>query len=183
LHDEVLTVAARWTDADVRKGPLKEYSDDTLEKTLVLLESTLSGEKGKEPPEAVRRRLASGARRDLDELRPVLKAQADERSAHAIAQLRERGRQEARDMRAILEAQRTRIGQTRTRREKELQQLDLFERDELRQLQADKRYWDRRLTELATELDTEPARIVQSYQVKATRFEPVGLVYLWPVTG
>jgi hypothetical protein len=33
------------------------------------------------------------------------------------------------------------------------------------------------------ELDTEPARIVRSYEVKAARFEPVGLVYLWPITG
>jgi SNF2 family DNA or RNA helicase len=183
LHDEVLAVAARWTDADVRKGPLKAYADDTLDKTLALLESTLSGEQAKDTPAAVRQRLASGAKRDLDELRPVLKSQADERSAHATAQLRGRGLQEAKDMRAILEAQRTRIGQTRTKREKELQQLDLFEKDELRQLLADKRYWDRRLTELATELDTEPARIFRSYEVKATRFEPLGLVYLWPVTG
>lgn len=36
---------------------------------------------------------------------------------------------------------------------------------------------------LAKELEAEPARIQQSYEVKATRFEPVGLVYLWPVTG
>jgi len=86
-------------------------------------------------------------------------------------------------MKAILEAQRTRIEKTATRREQDLQQRDLFEQDEFKQLQADKRYWDRRLAALAGELDTEPARIRQSYEVKATRFEPVGLVYLWPVTG
>jgi hypothetical protein len=182
LHDEILAVAARWTDADVRKGPLKAYADDTLDKTLALLETTLSGEQGKELPPQVRQRLASGARRDLDELRPILKEQADDRSAKAIAQLRERGLQEAADMRTILEAQRTRIDQTRTKREK-LQQLDLFEKDELKQLEADKRHWERRLAELAKELETEPARIRQSYEVKAPRFEPVGLVYLWPVTG
>ena len=55
--------------------------------------------------------------------------------------------------------------------------------DERRQIEADKRYWQKRLEELGKELDTEPARIRQSYDVKATRFEPVGLVYLWPVTG
>ncbi len=58
-----------------------------------------------------------------------------------------------------------------------------FEKDELKQLQAAKRYWDRRLVARANESETEPARIRQSYEVKASRFEPVGLVYLWPVTG
>jgi hypothetical protein len=33
------------------------------------------------------------------------------------------------------------------------------------------------------ELKTEPQRIADLYQVKATRIEPVGLIYLWPVTG
>ena len=33
------------------------------------------------------------------------------------------------------------------------------------------------------ELKTEPERIRDIYQVKSQRIEPVGLVYLWPVTG
>ncbi|GMV22055.1 MAG: hypothetical protein AMXMBFR57_20040 [Acidimicrobiia bacterium] len=193
LHDEVLAVAARWVDVDIRKGSLKPYADATLDKTLDLLESTLSGlpagalaqAGGAERtlPAEVRRRLAGGARQDLSDLHPLLKDQADQRSALAIEQLRARGRQEAADMRGILEAQRLRIEKTAAKREAELKQLDLFEKDELKQLQADKRYWDRRLGELAQELDAEPARIQQSYEVKATRFEPVGLVYLWPITG
>ena len=55
--------------------------------------------------------------------------------------------------------------------------------DELRQLEANKRYWARRLAMLDAELQTEPDRIREVYEVKATRIEPVGLVYLWPVTG
>jgi ERCC4-related helicase len=155
----------------------------TLDKTLDLLESTLSGGGERALPAEVRRRLAGGARQDLNDLRPLLKDQADQRSALAIEQLRARGRQEATDMRAILEAQRIRIEKTAAKREAELEQLPLFEKDELKQLQADKRYWDRRLGDLAKELEAEPLRIQQSYEVKATRFEPVGLVYLWPVTG
>ncbi len=183
LHDEVLAVAARWVDVDIRKGSLKPYADATLEKTLDLLESTMSDGRQRQLPSEVRRRLAGGATQDLNDLRPLLKQQADERAALAIEQLGARGVQESADMRAILEAQRTRIEKTATRREQDLQQRDLFEQDEFKQLQADKRYWDRRLAALAGELDTEPARIRQSYEVKATRFEPVGLVYLWPVTG
>lgn len=183
LHDEVLAVAARWVDVDIRKGALKPYADATLDKTLTLLESTMSNGAQRQLPTEVKRRLASGARQDMDDLRPLLKQQADERAALAIEQLRTRGVQEAGDMRSILEAQRSRIEKTAAKREADLNQLDLFEKDELKQLQADKRYWDRRLTALAAEFESEPARIQKSYEVRATRFEPVGLVYLWPVTG
>ena len=30
---------------------------------------------------------------------------------------------------------------------------------------------------------TEPQRIRSVYEVKAQRIEPVGLIYIWPVTG
>jgi hypothetical protein len=57
------------------------------------------------------------------------------------------------------------------------------EEDELLQLDANKRYWAKRLEEIRQELKTEPVRIQDLYTVKARRVEPVGLVYLWPVTG
>jgi hypothetical protein len=55
--------------------------------------------------------------------------------------------------------------------------------NELAQLDANKRYWENRLEQLREELKTEPQRIADIYKVKAQRVEPVGLVYLWPVTG
>jgi hypothetical protein len=36
---------------------------------------------------------------------------------------------------------------------------------------------------LEQELDAEPRRIRELYDVKAVRVEPIGLIYLWPVTG
>jgi SNF2 family DNA or RNA helicase len=186
LHDEVLAVAARWTDADTRKTALKPYADSTLEKTIELLESTLSREQARELPQEVRQRLAAGAQRDLDELRPVLAQQAEEQVALAVARLEARGDSEATDMRAILEGQRARIRRTAEEREEQLKQPnlpDLFGKDEIRQLEADRKHWQRRLNALESELEREPARIRQSYVIKARRFEPVGLVYLWPVTG
>ena len=54
---------------------------------------------------------------------------------------------------------------------------------ELRQLESNKRYWAKRLEMLDEELRTEPKRIKDLYEIKATRLEPVGLIYLWPVTG
>jgi hypothetical protein len=40
----------------------------------------------------------------------------------------------------------------------------------------------RRLKAIDAELTSEPARVREVYRV-ARRVEPVGLVYLWPVTG
>jgi hypothetical protein len=183
LHDEILAVAARWNDASIRAEALKPYAEATLEKTLELLERALGADRPRELADAVRRRLAFGAARDLEELKPHLATQAKTLTDTAIAVLRERGTQEASDMRAILETQRARILKTADRREKELRQPGLFNQDEVRQIEADKRYWARRLDELAREYETEPGRIRASYQVKASRFEPAGLVYLWPITG
>jgi hypothetical protein len=183
LHDEILAVAARWSDAGVRSKPLEPYAEATLEKTLDLLERAFGTGQPRDLPDAVRHRLAAGARRDLDELRPHLATQAEVEAKRAVVDLQQRGDAEAADMRAILEAQRARIVKTAERRDKELRQLGLFNADEVKQVEADKRYWRRRLDELAGELLSEPARIRASYGVRAMRFEPAGLVYLWPVTG
>ena len=45
---------------------------------------------------------------------------------------------------------------------------------EKRQLDADRRHWENRLTQLETEIESEPARIEEGYRVKASRVEPVG---------
>jgi hypothetical protein len=181
LHDQVLAVAGRWTDSSIRSEPLKPYADATLDKTLQLLEQALSADDTVSLPTAVRQRLGSGAPRDLDELRPHLKALADELIARATGALLARGDKEAAEMRAILEAQRLRIQKTAV--EKDLAQPGLFDQDERKQIESDKRHWQKRLDELARELDSEPARIRRSYDVKTARFEPVGLIYLWPITG
>ena len=90
-------------------------------------------------------------------------------------------------MRDILETQKKHIQTTYARHESmDDRQLRLNYGDdleELRQLELNKRYWAKRLENIDTELNTEPERIRDLYQVKARRIEPVGLVYLWPVTG
>ena len=55
--------------------------------------------------------------------------------------------------------------------------------DEIRQYQADRRAWERRLEEIEQELVEEPRRIVESYTAYAHRVDPIGIVYLWPRTG
>ena len=60
--------------------------------------------------------------------------------------------------------------------------LDLVP-EERREREADRRHWQGRLTRLERDLREEPRRLRNSYQVRAHRLEPVGLVYLWPVSG
>ena len=62
-------------------------------------------------------------------------------------------------------------------------ELDLDIGEEKRQLESDRRHWEKRLAGLEQEMVTEPERIREVYQVKAQRIEPVGLVYLYPVSG
>jgi hypothetical protein len=51
------------------------------------------------------------------------------------------------------------------------------------QREAERRYWPRRLEKLLDELETEPRRIRETYEVRATRIEPVGLLYLVPLSA
>jgi hypothetical protein len=82
-------------------------------------------------------------------------------------------------MRELLEAQQKHINE----RKLETSQRTLqFDGEELHQFNADRRYWDERLDQLVQELATEPSRIQDIYTIKARRIEPVGIVYLWPMS-
>ncbi len=184
LHDEILPLAARWSDPASRKGPLVPYGEATTEKTLALVEGALL--QGKEAPELVQKRLRASVDRDIDELRPHADALAAGRRDEATGLLAERGEQEARDLRAILDTQLLRIRQrlAELSGQQASSQLALdFPESELRQLEADQRHWRRRIGDLEAELELEPARVRASYAVRAHRFEIIGVVYLWPETG
>ncbi|MCU0527529.1 MAG: hypothetical protein MUF72_22215 [Elainella sp. Prado103] len=84
-------------------------------------------------------------------------------------------------MKTLLEEQRDRI--LKQFDQYETQQLSLFNPDERRQIDSDRRHWEKRVTELEIEILSEPERIQQTYQVKAERVEPVGVVYLWPMSS
>ena len=56
-------------------------------------------------------------------------------------------------------------------------------REDTRQLDANMRHWRRRLDLFERDLEREPARVREFYEVRVQRVEPVGLVYLWPETN
>jgi SNF2 family DNA or RNA helicase len=182
LHEELLPITARWTDPHVRKGALAPYAREAETKTMSLLETSLISGGG--VSNKILQQLQVSAPKDVQELLPHLQKRGEEYAADARKKLRERADAEAKAMRSILETQQKHIADTVAKHDKPDAQLKLgFAEDELHQLNDNRRYWAKRLAALENELRTEPDRIRDVYEVKATRIEPVGLVYLWPVTG
>jgi superfamily II DNA or RNA helicase len=180
LHEELIPVTARWVDPEKRKGPLTPYGREAEGNTLQLLEEALR--KAVQPAnEVMLRKLQATGPRDVAELLPHLEKRGRQYAEEARAKLARRGEEEARKMQEVLEAQRKRILATVEKHRDT--QPGLFDQAEFRQLEADRRHWVRRLTQIEEELKGEPDRIREVYGVKAERIEPVGLVYLWPVTG
>ena len=185
LHDEILAVAAEWQDPTTRgRGKLKPVGEGVKSETLKLLDDALAQPRLREAPDGVRRRLEAHASQDVRELYAHLERRAERISGQAERALTTRGEQEAKEMQRILEAQRDRIERQHEKTAENTQQRTLgFSRDEERQLAANQKHWAARLLALADEIQDEPARIRAGYAVQASRVEPVGLVYLWPVSG
>lgn len=187
LHEELIPVTARWTNPRVRRGQLTPYARDAETKTMALLEEAIGAEDATAMTETIVAQLRDSARGDVQDLLPHLQARGEEYAHDARQKLTERGAAESRAMREILESQQQHIRATvakHTNYDARQFRLDFGDNeDELRQLESNKRYWAKRLESLETELHREPQRIREQYAVQATRVEPVGLVYLWPVTG
>jgi superfamily II DNA or RNA helicase len=191
LHDEIVTVAARWSDPDARREPLAPFAAEAEDNALRLLHEALLAPGAGDVDQAVRARLARSLPRDLGELQTHLEARAAEAERRARRLLDERGEREARDMAEILRGQRARVtarvqGEIERREAAQRQpRLAFGETDAAveRQIEADLRHWRRRLEQLDDELRREPERVRQVYAVRTPRVETVGLVYLWPASG
>ena len=181
LHEEVVPIAARWFEPSRRNGPLTPYGRRTEQSTLSSLQEALDNAGRYKIAEQVQARIAASAQRDIDDLLPHLESRCEALLEEAKNLLSERAVEESLSMTELLKSQRERI---RSEFNSEGRQLTLgFTRDELRQHEADRRAWQRRLDDIETELESEPRRIAESYTVQAHRVDPLGLVYLWPRTG
>jgi superfamily II DNA or RNA helicase len=180
LHEELITVTARWTSPRSRRGGLTPYGRDAEAKTMELLEASLKpGAGGKVPDHAAAELLAS-LPDDIQQLLPHLQDRGDAARADAEAMLAERGLIESQEMRRILEAQAKRIQE---HQKKHASDQMLFSEQERRQLDLERRDQQRFLDNVRGDLEREPARITNFYKVASARIEPVGIAYLWPVTG
>jgi len=181
LHEELITVTARWSDPAERKAPLTPYGRDAEARTITILQESLKPAGGSRTvPATATQRLQASIAQDIRELLPHLEQRGNSARAEAEQQLTERGKAESDSLKKILEDQRRRVLAKYTATETE-QLLLGFSDDEKRQLFADRRHWERWLANVEGDLAREPKRIAEFYQTKSFRLEPVGLAYLWPV--
>lgn len=182
LHDQLIAVAARWRPAAARTGPLEPYKEKggAEERTMELLDAALPEGDRHPVPVEVQQRLTQTLTQDVNDLRPHLENRAEEAREEAGRLLAIRATREAGDLERLIRERRKRILDA----QKSAHQLELdFAGDDLKQLRAEQRHWERRLADLERELREEPQRLVDSYQVRTARVEPVGIVYLWPLSG
>jgi SNF2 family DNA or RNA helicase len=182
LHDEIVVVAADWLSPEARgKGKLRPLSETEKATALELVETSLANPRLRDVPPKLLAQFQVHAVQDVAELLPHLKKRAEELSTRAAKKLLDRGQKEAKEMTQLLIEQRDRILEQEAK--SKTTQLSLFNLKEQEQLGADIRHWQKRLAQIDRELDSEPQRIEGIYQVKASRIDPVGIVYLYPVSG
>lgn len=185
LHEEILTLTARWIEPTNRNKPLTPYAREAEAKTLDLLEEAFLPNSQGKVPEVIAARLQKSIPSDIEELLPHLERRGQEAKEDAEAKLAERGRIEADAIRKVLEDQKRRVEIELGRTEPLQLSLDFqdFDDNERRQLESNRRYWQKWLVNVEGDLRREPERVRGFYQVTSYRIEPVGLAYLWPVTG
>lgn len=184
LHEEVLGLAAYWSEGDdpKRLEPFATASahDRALEDFYRVLDEpevpALSDE--------IVARLLRGAAADQRALEGYLRRRAIARVEVARTQLRKRGAAEAEAMRAVLETQRRSIEAALSGTQLSLGFDDLALDDaQKRQWKDDREFLKRRLPLVEAELATEPDRVRALYEDRQHHVEVVGMVYLWPATS
>ncbi|MBI5162753.1 MAG: ATP-dependent helicase [Magnetospirillum sp.] len=181
LHEEFVPVTAVWTEAGRDRKPLRPLGSHGEETTLDQLEQALR--EARAAPAAIVSRLKGWARTDAKNLRDELESRARERLAVVTRELAARGEAEAKSLAELLEAQRARIVKAEAGFDPNQLALPGIAETERKQLDRDRRHWRSRLGEIEREIADEPARVRESYSVRADRLEAVGLVYLWPASG
>ena len=184
LHEQLVSVAARWVEPGRRDGELSMYAREAEDRSLELLDAALARQTPDQIGPTIAEQLLGAAATDVAELLPQLERRAEELADEAAKKLLDRGERESRDLGETLERQRDRVNAELERHTGKVPQLTLeFAEEDRRQLESNMRSWERRLEQFDRDLDTEPARIAEFYEVRAQRIEPVGLVYLWPDTN
>jgi ERCC4-related helicase len=185
LHEEIIPVTAIWSEAGRPGKKLRALAQAGEATTMQQVEVALKDAKA--VAAGILERLTAMTPHDVRDLVPELDARAEAALAEAQKELGKRGSEEAKNLRELLEQQRKRIEAKAAEFDKTYDpnapMLPGLLQEELAQMRADRRHWNERLARLAGEIESEPARLRQGFEVKAHRLEPVGLLYLWPVTG
>jgi ERCC4-related helicase len=185
LHDEVLAVAAEWIAPEQRgRGKLRPLAIGDRDDVLEALNQSLADPRLCRVSPRESTQFQAYAAQDVADLLPHLEKRSDVLRERAMRELTQRGEREARAMVELLQSQKKRIEKELPDKRESAQQLTLeFSEAERRQLKMDVQWLEDRLIKIDQELEDEPQRIRQAYEVQADRIEPVGLVYLWPLSS
>jgi hypothetical protein len=186
LHDEIIAAAAIWSEPAQRlQKKLKPLPEAAKEEVLQQLEDSLATPRFHDVPANLRSFYLRAIAQDVQQLEGALQKRAEMIAERAHKKLAERGEKEAAEMLAILDDQQKRIEKMLddNQQDPKKQLAFAFNHEEKKQYEADRRYWPKRLERIKRERIDEPQRIRASYVVKATRIEPVGIIYLIPKSG
>ena len=184
LHDTLLCVGAHYSrssgasnlvpvDAEQTRR-LVEMLDRAFEKrpSLETFSETLLHELRKDAPLA------------METLWPALRAEADAHAVDADQKLKTRGATDAKQLRKIIQSRRDAIDEALGGSQLNLTFGDSeSDRLQAKQMEQDRKHLERRRVELEQQREREPRELEALYDVKLRRFEPVGLIYLWPEMG
>jgi hypothetical protein len=178
LHEEIITVTAVWAEAGRGTKPLRPLGTAGETTTMAQLEQALRDPR--RAPTVATERVRSWAAKDAGDLEPELHRRAREMREEVKVELAARGDAQAASLHELLVQQRGKIETEDAKPDDP--QLSLFN-EEAEQRRRDRAHWKRKLQELDDEIAGEPARVRDSYAVRADRVEVVGLLYLWPASN
>jgi len=180
LHDQLISVAARWTEGSDTIQPFAEEAD---KKAIDMLEQVLAESPTLEAvSSSVQQRLLAAAPGTFAKLWKYIREEADAIAHDAERRLLQRGAEESEALRKLLAAQRKAIiDEIERRQQLSFDDLGLDKREE-EQFRREQQYLGDRLVAIQLELEREPQQIEAMYKVALRRLEPVGLVFLWPET-
>ncbi len=181
LHDEIVSVAAQWLESG-GKGHLRPFADRADQRALERLDTLLQRSPKLKVGQRIRARLASSAAGDFAALWPHIQDEAEHRAHDAKSKLAARGATESEALRTLLEDQRAAIERTLEANLQPALEFGDAEAAERRQFEDDQKHMRERLRQIDGEIISEPEQILALYNVLLERLEPVGLVYLWPVS-
>lgn len=183
LHEEIITITARWTSSDNRAKPLTPFGWEGEKTTLELLQKNLGPDGPREVSASIQSQLLTAMPRDVEELHAHLQPRGESALTDAVNKLKARGEAESAELTRILQDQRRRV-LLELAKNKGWQQLELgLNDDEAKQKESDIKHWETWLANVDGDLQREPDRIRDFYSVKSHRIEPVGLVYLMPTAS
>ncbi len=178
LHDQIVCAAAKFDEAKKRLHVLSESSESKLIDRVEVLFANLA--RLPAPSAKAKGSAREWAEGHFSELWPHVQAEADALSHTVEQKLKRRGEAEASDLKKIIEGQ---IAFAKSKLNAQLEiQFKESERIQEQQYEADREYLKGRKETLANELEKEPQVVRENYEVLRTRLQPVGLVYLWPVS-